>query len=177
MRVYTIGIVGHHPERFRSPEEVEQICEDTLALLQYQYDDQDGLRFLLGGEVGAEQWFGNACIKRDADFDLILPFPPDLLSEHWYADQQEDLDYQVENCAGLTILQQYHDDDPELYDLAYEYKIQELVDASDFIVCFWEGRLFGRTFEAIEYAINNSKIVLNALTGLSLVTKEQLQRQ
>lgn len=171
MRVYSIGIAGHHPERFRNQEETEKLCREVVNLISYQYSQQEALMFNVGGEVGAEQWVANACIEAGIDYHMFLPYPPELLSEYWWEEQQNALYHQMDHAAGITILSQSRSQG------AYDLKKYDLVDNSDFLIAFWEGRLIGRTYNTIRHAVEQSKIVLNGLSGLSLISKEQLQRR
>ncbi|MHA2067756.1 MAG: hypothetical protein ACXABY_25620 [Candidatus Thorarchaeota archaeon] len=170
MRLYNIGITGHHPDRFRNSEQAKIICAETVSLIEYQYYDES-LQFNLGGEPGAEQWVAAACAAKGIDYGMVLPYPAEQVSEHWYDNQKETLTQQINGCAGLTIMS------PDTEFDNYDLKKEAIVDSSDFVICFWEGRLFGRTYETVKYAVEKSKIVLNGLTGLSLVSRSQLEKQ
>lgn len=169
MKVYQVGITGHRPDRYKDAQAAEKLCRETIATIDYQYYDAGQLYFNLGGCIGADQWAGAACIDLDIDFNLFLPFPPNIQAQYWYDYQKEELERQVDHCSGLTIV-------GEEYKVAnYFIRDRMIVDNSDFIICFWEGCLQGGTYQTIKYAVNNNKIVLNALDNLSLVSREQFR--
>lgn len=168
MRVYRVGITGHRPDRFKDVDLAISICDKLVADIQYQYGDSGELCFNLGGCIGADQWVGDACIKYGVNFHLYLPFPIDVQAKYWYDYQKENLVRQADACSGMTVV-------GDSYQIAnYFVRDKMIVDNSDFMVCLWEGCTQGGTFQTIKYAVKQSKIVLNALTNMSLVSKSQL---
>ena len=166
MSVNHIGITGHRPNFFRDAEKTKELCDSLVLNMLKEYDHPI---FNLGGCAGADQWVGNACIKYNIEFNLFLPFPAEIQSKYWYKDQQEALENQIKHCKGLVIA------GPKYKPANFFIRNRSIVDNSDFLVCFWEGMHRGGTYDCIKYAVQKkSKIVLNALTDLSMVTGEEL---
>lgn len=168
MRLYNIGITGHRPHKFKNPDFVKRQCEDVVVIMQRHYGD--ALRFNLGGCTGTDQWVGEACLRFGAKYNLYLPFPAEIQSQHWYDEQKKELDRQVANCESLSVL------GPEYVASNYFERDKQIVDNSDFVIAFWEGPKQGGTYITVKYAVEQSKIVLNALTDLSMITGEHLVR-
>lgn len=171
MRTYYVGITGHRPERFKYPDIVKELCENAVKTIKYQYEDQGNIIFNVGGLVGTDLWVIEYCIKHGIDYKLVLPCDANSLSQHWYDYQQNSLINAVENCTELIITGTAEDE------ISFEAVRNYIVDGSDFIICAWEGCLYGGTFETIKCAVEKGKIVLNVLTDLSLVSKEQFNRK
>jgi len=51
----------------------------------------------------------------------------------------------------------------------YQERNKKLVDSSDFLLAFWVGKKRGGTFNAIKYALDQSKLVYNGLNNNSLI--------
>jgi len=167
--VCKVGITGHRPPEFKDIENAKGICREVVRLVQAQYNDPE-LCFNLGGCIGADQWVGGACIERGIKFQLLLPFPPEVQSKYWDSDQKSNLMFQVDSCASLTVI------GPSYKRANYFIRDRAIVDQSDFLICFWEERKYGGTYETIKYAIKQKKIILNGLKNLSLVTREQVEK-
>lgn len=168
MKIYKIGIVGHNPNRFKDHDAIKKLCHDTVLKLHYQYDYIDNFYFNINCDTGVGQWCADACVELNIKFNVCLPCPAHIYSQYWYDNQKENLDRLLEMCNGLTIMGPQFTNETRLASNKY------LVDSSDFIVCFWEKCHQGNTFETIKYAVENSKIVLNAADNLTMVFKEQL---
>ena len=167
MRIYRVGITGHRPDRFRDAEVAQELCDELVMTLKKQYEY---IEFNLGGSTGTDQWVGDACIRYEVEYNLFLPFPAEIQSKHWYKEQQDNLNTQIEKCNSLYIA------GPKYKPANYFIRNRSIVDNADFLVCFWEGIHRGGTFDTLKYAMKKSKIVLNALTDLSMVTGEHLEK-
>jgi hypothetical protein len=71
----------------------------------------------------------------------------------------------------------------DIMDLSGEYRPQQyqernkkMVDDASFVVAFWVGKRRGGTFNAMKYALKQSKFVLNAMDGLRYVFAEDLKK-
>jgi len=167
--MYKIGIIGHGPERFDDLQKVQRLVGNTIDLLGFQYGGEDDVVFNIKGSIGVGLWSAEECIDRDYRYHLFLPYSAKKTSKHWYDDQQRQLLNQYNRAYSLTICNPDRTGNVE----AYEY----LTDNSNFVVCFWNGIKQGKTANTIEYAIDNNKIVLNAMNDLKLVTKRDLIRK
>ena len=162
MKQSLVGVTGHRPHKFKHADFAKTMCDDAVVIMKRHYGDT--LCFNLGGCIGADQWVGESCIANSVKYNLFLPFPAEIQAEHWYDKQRDELLKQVSLCQSLNIA-------GPVYKIEnYLIRDRLIVDSSDFIVCFWEGAKFGGTYETIKYAVTNSKIVLNAMNDLSMVT-------
>jgi hypothetical protein len=169
MRTYKVGIIGHRSQRFKDADEVRRLCISTALLLVDQYLPNK-LCINTTAAPGAGQWAGEACLKYGIEHCIFLPCPPEIYTSEWYDDQKAMFDSQVGDCCGMTVYEKENSRESVFG------AIRGLVDNSDFVVCFWEGTKYGLTFEAIKYAVENSKIVLDAMDNLSMITKKELRQ-
>jgi hypothetical protein len=171
MRIYRVGLVGHTRSRFQTEEQRRAGLRTTILALVDQYEP-NRVCFNINGFPGIGLMAGLVCKEFDADCHLFLPCPAaNFMRSTNLADEKayvfEDI---LNSCFGLTQIGQ------EFASTTVCEASQSLVDNSDFIVSFWEGQKTGLTFETIKYAVANSKMVLDGLRNLSMITKEQLGR-
>lgn len=170
--MYKIGIIGHGPERIADKAAVKRAIRSTIDLLVNQYDDEDsGIIFNVGSNIGVDHWTIDYCLKKDVRYHLHLPAPVEEASQHWYEDQQEALARYFNNACATTLCAL-----ESTQDTIYESD-QNLIDHSNFLVCFWLGIKQGRTAEAIKYALYTNKLTLNGLNDLRLLTKNDFAKR
>lgn len=167
-----IAITGHRPDAFLvshySDEWVKHIIENIISAFYREH--KSDLHFNLGGAIGVDQWVGDFCIENKIPFSLYLPFKPEVQSRYWSQEQKDNLSNQVNHASGLTIIE------PMVYNIsAYNKRNEKMIDDSDFVVAFWVGKRSGGTFNAIKYALKNSKFVLNAFDELKPIFTENLK--
>jgi uncharacterized phage-like protein YoqJ len=149
-----IGITGHRPSGFTSIVRAQEFATSTV--IKYM-NAHDSCEFILGGCIGADTWVAEACILHEINFHLRLPFPANVQGKYWSVDDMNTLLRHTAAAKSVTIV-------GERYASAnYHIRDRQIVDQSDFIVCFWEGARKGGTFSTIKYAINSGKKVFNAM--------------
>ena len=163
--MYRVGVVGHRPEYIQDQDSVISTVGRIIDTISYQYKD---LIVNVGGEIGIDQWAADFCRKNGIRYHMFLPCPPDYLSSEWYDEQKQILTNCYNNSWATTI-----------YSKEYGYEIekenyQNIVDISDFVICFWNGMKQGSTFECIKYALSKNKLTLNGLNDLKLVTNDEI---
>ena len=169
-----VAITGHRPDSFLvshyTPETIIRIADDTVWRLKKEY--KDDICFNLGGALGADLWVGTACINYKVRFRLYLPFHPKVQTAHWTKEQKMELDQQLQNAAGIDIMEP----NPDIkYNVGrYFERNQKMVDDASFVIAFWVGKRRGGTFHAMKYALKNSKFVFNALDDLRPVFTDEL---
>jgi uncharacterized phage-like protein YoqJ len=170
--MYKIGIIGHSPEHFSNPtpDEIVSKIKDAIELLRYQYKDADHLIFNVAGETGVGLWAAEYCMNEVLNYHMFLPFVPDKTSENWLDEQKALLNACYNPANAITIC---NDENEDFVDAS----LKQIVDGSNFTICFWVGKKQGKTYDIIQYALANNKIVLNGLDGLRLVTNEDLYRK
>lgn len=167
----TITITGHRPDAYLvshySIESLQRRASDIVAIFKREHGDE--LCFNLGGALGADQWFGQACIEQNVKFHLYLPFDPEVMGKYWKEEQKEILKEQVNKASGIVIV------NPSGYSKKdYYVRNIHMVDNSNFVVAFWVGKRAGGTYNCIDYALKKNKFVFNALNGLRPIFKENL---
>lgn len=165
--MYKIGIIGHSPEHFSFCEETIKNIEDVIGLLSFQYgQDNNSVIFNILGEIGTGIWA--AKYIRDSavsKYHMFLPYSQEIVSKDWYDEQKVELTELYNKAYSITICNQ-----------PWAYALKNLVDDSNFVVCFWTGKKQGNTFHAIEYALKSNKMVLHGLNGLKLITNDDIKK-
>lgn len=166
MRLYRVGVLGHRPHRFVDEQEVKALCREVATTLADQYAPNQ-VWFNLTGAPGTSQWFSAICLELGLDYQFFCPCPPELYSAEWRENQKIEFHKQLEGCSGLMV------EGEDLTEESVCGAAKALVDHSDFVVAFWEGLKYGLTYETIGYAVENSKLVLEA-NSLALITRKDL---
>lgn len=166
--MYKIGIIGHSPEYLHSSEETGRVIEQTIDLLCFQYDVEQMVYNIIG-DIGVGLMAAKVCYDRKVPCHIILPYQLEDTVEHWYKEQQDELRLYLQWTKGITIC----NTSVEAEDISHE----NLVDNSNFVVCFWNGKLQGKTFKAIEYALSSNKLILNGLNDLKLITSRDTKKK
>jgi hypothetical protein len=164
--MYKIGIVGHGPEHLHPLDDARRTVGQIVSLLSFQYGDQ--LVYNIIGEVGIGLMATKECFDHNRLYCMYLPYPPDETTEYWYDDQKNEFYQYYSRARAITTC--YPNNNWE--DKAYE----NLIDDSNFLVCFWIGKKQGKTFDAIKYALKTNKLVLNGLNDLRLVTNKDIKK-
>jgi len=176
--MYKIGIIGHSPEHFSVPsaEEVQKTIRSTIDLLATQYGAEQ-VMFNVAGDIGVGLWAAEICME-NADTDVLannkcnyhmfMPYVPERTADGWFEYQVEMLRECYTKAKAITVCNT--DKDAQLESL------KQIVNDSNFIICFWIGKKQGKTFETIKYALEKNKMVLNGLSELKMVTNEDLKR-
>lgn len=161
MFVPKIGITGHRPSGFSNKEHVLEIVPRVVEYCSKMHHNAE---FNLGGCIGADMWVAQECVNQKIPFHLYLPFPADVQSRKWTADDANRLNEHVLAAKSVSIVGKYY--------LVQNYHIRDrlIVDNSHFVVCFWEGRRSGGTYNTIKYAVEVGKQVLNAMNDLQEVS-------
>lgn len=184
--MYKIGIIGHNPEDFIDQDNAIRSIDRTIELLFHQYGrmnqslDRDGifhnhntsLVINILGNIGTGIWAGKACKKHGAKYHLFLPFPHEITSQFWYENQKSELN-DIFLSSYETSTQSFDQDEGSAFANAYA----SLVDNSNFVVAFWEHMRIGKTFDAIKYALDTNKLVLDGMNELKLITNSDLKRR
>lgn len=163
---YKIGIIGHGPETFHN--NVDNAISNALDLLFNQY--KDNLIFNIGSNIGVEHYSIKMCIKNHYKYHLYLPTSQDITSRHWYQSQQDDLKEYFNKSNAVTIISN------NLSQSSVMDSYKQLVDHSNFIVCFWVGKKQGKVADVIKYALKTNKLVLNGLDDMRLVTNNNFSK-
>jgi hypothetical protein len=133
-------------------------------------DSDEKLIFNVSGSIGVGQWAAEKCLEDGDRYHLFLPFQPEIVSEHWYDEQQEALFEHYKYARGLSICSPEPPTTAEEYGIQFRNSYEELADASNFIVAFWVGKKQGKVYNAIKYAqISSQKLVLDGLNELRLI--------
>jgi len=166
--MYRVGIVGHSPEYIPDPDSVKDKVEHVLGIIRYQYGED--LVFNLAGDIGVGEWAADVCIKNKYKYHLFLPYPVEDMEALWYPEQLSSVEAHFRTAWATTIsFPKYVHGEP-----LEEENYHHLVDASAFIICFWNGMRAGPISETIKYALSQNKLVINGLNDLKLVTSDDI---
>ena len=164
--MYKVGIIGHRAGTYHVEAEILQSrIKGVLEVLKYQYGND--LMINIGGgssEADTNALVGKTCRELGIKYSMFLISP---ISN----DDVSILLNNYRNASGVTIRSSE-------YIKEYDIEVSErLIDDSNFIICFWEGKKTGRTFDLIKYALKKSRIVLNGFDELKLLTNIDLKRR
>jgi len=159
-----IGIIGHGPDRFSDCDKIKRGIENTLDLLNAQYSNN--VVFNIKADIGIGLWAGEACLRKEYKYNLYLPFSLEKSGEFWYEDQKNLLESLYGSANAITICNQSQTQavDP----------VFQLIEHSNFIVCWWIGNKSGPIPDAINYSLSNNIMVLHALENLRMITGQDL---
>lgn len=161
MLIPKIGVTGHRPSGFSNQEYVKNLIPQ---IVDWCSENHPNAEFNLGGCVGADMWVAQACVEKKLPFNLHLPFPVEIQSKFWSLPADRDM---LASHALLAHTVSIVGDSYKVQN--YHIRDRQIVDNSDFIICFWEGRRSGGTYNTIRYALKSGKRVLNAMSKLEEV--------
>jgi len=166
--MYKIAIIGSGPEHFSNKESVSLSVERVVDLLGFQYGKKDVV-FNVISRIGTGLWAAASAKKQGYKYHIYLPYPVEDVGEHWYDDQKKLLRVCINGAYSITSCysNKNHKD--------HSYK--NLIDNSNFIICFWIGKKQGYTYESIQYALKTNKLILDGLNDLKLITNKDIKRK
>ena len=145
--------------------------DNVVAALKREYGEE--LSFNLCGSVGTGHWAARSCIEHNIPFHVYLSFTSEVISQHWSESQKQDLNNQINNARSCSIV------DPVSNSWIagrFQEKNEQMIDNANFVISFWVGKRQGQTFDAMNYALEQSKFVFNGLDALRPIFKENLGR-
>lgn len=167
--MYKVGVVGHTPDVFG--QAADRRVQGALDTLSFQYGE--GLVYNISVNIGVGLWAAKHCLDTNKKYHLFLPYLPEVLSEHWYDKQKEDLDRVYKYADALSIIKPTTDDGRGFFDNTVN---EHIVENSNFTIVFWDGRKQGHTYDTIEYSFKNNRMVIDGFT-MKIVTKEDTERK
>lgn len=166
--MYKIGIIGQTPDVF-SAFEKERVTE-TMNVLSFQYGDD--LVYNIPIDIGVGLWSAKHCYDTGKKSHVFLAYPPSVISEHWYDEQTEDLNIVYLNARAITVIKNVDNNNFGLYENTAN---EMVVDDSNFVIVFWDGRKQGSVFDTIRYAFDMHKMVIDGFS-MKLLTVDDTNR-
>jgi len=163
-----IAVFGHSPDAFSDAKSLARDIDNAIAIIKRQHGNERDFKFLLNCEPGASQWFCNALMEQKIPYEVYLNALPDEVSKHWSEEQQERFLWQL---SGSTAVHVFGIDNAPDFRIKRDKKV---VDDSQWVLVFWNGKHQGFTYRAMEYALKSNKIVFNGIGTLRLVGGEAL---
>ena len=160
-----VGVFCHSIETFPSTELLANCIDDAIAVIKRQNDE---VKFLVSCDPGLGQVFCNELIKQDIAYEVYLSTPPDEYSKYWSEKQQETFSLQLNKARAVHVFGT---------DNSIETRYQRdrfMIDDSNWVLVFWNGKHQGFTYNATKYAVLNNKIVYNGMHKLTLLDKNTL---
>lgn len=164
--MYKIGLIGHESNVFSDKNHIIATVENTISLLKYQYDND--VVFNICGDVGIGEWTGRFCIDNNIKYRLFMPLSLEIMEKQWNDEQTTSMKDVYNNSYSVVIGRNKYCDEAKMEIM------KNIVDESCFVICFWVKKHIGITYETIKYAMSQSKLVINALEDLKLVTKHDI---
>ena len=166
--MHRVAIIGHRAGTFHIDEELlKSKTMVALEIMAFQYDKD--LVLLADGEPGVGHFAINNAKELGVKYHMFLPCPLGLVGGSWLDEQRESFKQHFNGSYSTTICSSKLTADSEVQ------RDHSMVDTSNFVICFWEGRHQGRTYEAIKYALKNNKLVLNGLDELKMISNNDMQ--
>ena len=165
-----IAVFGHSADSFASSQSIAHNIDDAIAVIKRQHPEKD-VCFILNCEPGIGQWFCDALLEHQIPYEVYLPGLPQETACSWLEEQQILFMQQLNKSKAVRFFGEGN---------AVEFRIKrdrKAVDDSQWILVFWNGKHQGFTYQAMQYAIQNNKIVFNGINGLKLIDGEVLKIQ
>ena len=181
-----VAITGHRPgglwDASGRPVDLAAAISEFLLWINEKASlrGYDTVTIITGGALGVDQEVAAATERlRDAPDGrgavknlrscIVLPFPPEILGARW----------QPRDVARLIDLVAHAD---EVVGPLYEHysvgglhaRNHKMVDSANIVVGFWNGTHSGGTYACLCYALAKGKPMLNALSGMRRINKEDL---
>ncbi len=164
-----IAVVGHSPDSFANVKSIAYAIDNAVALIQQQHKQENDFIFLLNGNPGVGQWFVNTLIEKELPYEIFLSSPPEDTSAYWSDEQREKFMFQLNKTKAIHVF-----DAGNTYESCIK-RDRAMIDASQWVLVFWNDKHQGFTYFAMEYAIHNNKIVYNGINDLELISSEKLK--
>lgn len=166
--MYKIGVLGDSIEYINYHAFARREVARVLDVIHCQYGNS--VVFNLAGDIGIGEWSADSCVENGFKYHLFLPYPVSEMEELWHPNQLHSLEEHFRSSWSTTISfpKYIHGEHRE------RDNYHSLIDASSFVVCFWNGMRQGDIADAIRYAVSKNKLVLNGLNDLKMVTSEEI---
>ena len=166
--VVRVGVTGHRPGRIVDLVSAQLAVVRALEELKRRAPK---MVVVSGGATGFDQWMARECAARRVPFELVLPCQPELFTAYWRMENRMML---AELCRRAVDVQVIHEDltPSEVTPAIYHARNAAIVRMSDWVVAFWDGRQHGGTWQTIEHALSEGKVVFNAFAGFERVALE-----
>lgn len=165
-----ISVLGHSPDAFPDVKSISYAIDNSIHLIQRQHNFEKDFVFLLNGNPGVGQWFCNFLTEKQLPYEMYLPTAPELLELYWSDAQVEQFYSQLNKAKAIHVFGVDND-----YPSCIK-RDKAMIDASQWVLVFWNGKHQGFTYNAMEYAIKSNKIVYNAFDGrFVLLSKDELK--
>lgn len=161
-----VCVLGHSPDEFTCHEKIQHVIDDVVVVLKRQYSGQ--LELNTTCEPGVGHWLVQKAIEHNIKYNVYIAGPPNEQSKYWTNEQQSNFIKYLDSAASIHV--EYENISPILLNK----RNIKMIDNSQWILVFWNGRHQGFTYNAIEYAISSNKIVLNGLDNLKMILSENI---
>lgn len=158
-----IAVFGHSSDSFSNINNITNSIDDTIAIIKRQHGAEKDFKFLLSCDPGISQWFCDILIKKELPYELFLSSTPNESSQHWSEEQQDKLLFYIEKANIIHICGMNNSYESRIY------RDKQIIDASQWVLVYWNNKHQGATYRAIEYSIKSNKIVYNGLQMLKLI--------
>ena len=172
--MYNVGVFGHRAGDWHiEPDILKSRIRNVIDVLRFQYGRE--LILNVDGESGAGVEVIDLAIELKVKYNMFLVSSPEF-NKVFYENENEKamakrLEAQYNNSYGITIRS-------SMYNKSFEIdRDRLLIDGSSFLICFWEEKKQGRTFDMIKYSLATNKLVLNGLSDLKMISNIDLKKR
>ena len=166
-----ISVLGHSPDSFPDIKSIAFDIDNAIEIIKLQHAQEKDITFLLNCDPGIGQWVCNAITEKELPYEVYLTSAPEEASFYWSEEQQTQLFWQLKKAKALHIC---------CLDNSFESRIirdKQMIDESQWVLAFWISKHQGETFQSIQYAVSNGKIVYNGIGRLKLIDSDELRIQ
>jgi hypothetical protein len=140
-----IAVTGHRPERLKGQEAIiGQWLYDQLNKLQEQ--EEKITAAYNGMAMGADQIFALQCLKLNMPVYCVFPYK----RKRYHQDEL----YIMKQAISLITLQDKYSQD------CFYKRDCYMVDNCDILFAVWDGQPYGGTYDTIEYAKKQNKLII-----------------
>ena len=161
-----IAITGH-----REYEDIFNAGTQTNKLFKYlrtKYPNEE-IVFITGGAQGIDQLVAKMCKQQKFLYDVYLAFPFDISTSRWAQSHKDFLTDLIVTSRNTKYIN-------DIYSVrGYYLRDKAMVDDSDFVVAFWDGRKKGGTYITVKYALSKGKLVYNAFNEFKEIKSEDVE--
>lgn len=144
-----VGITGHRDVKSDTKQKLHEAVTSMVPVWGTE------IHFVTGGAVGFDLIAAEYALEHGYRYTIILPFPFAIHTRFWSNNQRKRLEEVINKATEYLVL-------------GYEYKPSSyfkrdkaIVDKSETVLCYHDGREKGGTWYTIKYARKKQKEILN----------------
>lgn len=168
--VVRVGVTGHRPARTAGAIAADQAAAQAMEALTQRYAK---LVVVTGGAMGFDHVMAQECARRRIPYEIVLPCPIELFTAYWTLNARMMLGALCRRAVDVVVLRE--DLMPgQVTPAVYHERNAHIVQCTDQLVAYWDGRQSGGTWWTIAHAMGADKPVWNACDNLRPITAKEV---